>query len=139
MKKRILSFLLSGLFIVLLSTSIYAAQIPSANPLWDNLKGLTATLTFNRSTGNVTVVVTGKTNVTNITATVDLYYKASNGSWVKVENDWSYNVNQKSLVILESFNATPGREYKIVVEGTVTMAGYVEDFSKTTISTCPSA
>lgn len=122
-----------------MTTSICAAQIPSTSPLWENINGLTATLTFNRNTGNVTVVVTGKTNVTNITATVDLYYKESNGSWVEIENDWSYNVNQKSLVILESFNATPGREYKIVVDGTVTMAGYVEDFSKTVISTCPSA
>jgi len=43
------------------------------------------------------------------------------------------------LVTMESFDATPGREYKIVVEGTVTMAGYAEDFSKTTISTFPSA
>lgn len=87
MKKRILSFLLSSLFMLPLSTTICATQVPSTTPLWENINGLTATLTFNSNTGNVTVVVTGKTNVTNITATVDLYYKNSNRSWVEVEND----------------------------------------------------
>lgn len=54
--------------------------------------------------------------------------------------DRSKGAQQKyMLVTMESFDATPGREYKIVVEGTVTMAGYAEDFSKTTISTFPSA
>ncbi len=139
MKKRILSILLCGLFIFHLSISVSAAQKPSINPLWDNVKGITATLTFNGNTGNVTVVVSGKTNVTNITATVDLYYKTTTGSWIEIEKNWSYNVNQQTLVILESFNATPGREYKIIINGKTTLGGYEEVFSKTTIATCPSA
>ena len=139
MKKRILSILLCGLFMFHMSIFVGAAQPPSINPLWDNVKGITATLTFNGNTGNVTVVVSGKTNVTNITATVDLYYKTTSGSWIEIEKNWSYNVNQQTMVILESFNATPGREYKIIINGKTTLGGYEEVFSKTTTATCPSA
>ena len=138
MKKRILSILLCGLFMFHMSIFVGAAQPPSINPLQDNVKEITATLTFNGNTGNVTVVVLGKTNVTNITATVDLYYKTTTGSWIEIEKNWSYNVNQQTLVILESFNATPGREYKIIINGKTTKGGYEEVFSKTT-ATCPSA
>ena len=139
MKKRLISLILSIICMFLMCTPIFAAQGNQITPQWENIKTLAATLTFNSNTGNVTVSVSGKSNVTNITATVNLYYKNTIGTWVEIEKDWSYNVNRQSLVILESFNATPGREYKIVVDGTVTMAGYVEDFSKTVISTCPSA
>ncbi len=139
MKKRILSILLCGLFMFHMSIFVGAAQPPSINPLWDNVKEITATLTFNGNTGNVTIVVSGKTDVTNITATVDLYYKTTTGSWIEIEKNWSYNVNQQTLVILESFNATPGREYKIIINGKTTLGGYEEVFSKTTTATCPSA
>lgn len=41
--------------------------------------------------------------------------------------DRSKGAQQKyMLVTMESFDAPPGREYKIVVEGTVTMAGYLD-------------
>ena len=39
----------------------------------------------------------------------------------------------------DSFTGVAGREYKIVVNGTVTKGGYTESFSKSATAVCPGA
>lgn len=105
--------------------------------MWDNTRGVTATLSFNGNTGNVAVTIIGKSGVTNITADIKLYYKNSSGSWVEIDKDWSYDVDQMTLTATESFAGVEGQEYKIEVSGSVTMDGYAEPISKTATATCP--
>ena len=116
-----------------ISLTVSAALPEPITPMWDNVLSLNATLSFNGTTGNVS----GKSGVTNIDATVTLYYKNTNGVWVEQEKDWDYNTNQSLLGISETFTGARGVEYKIVVEATVTKGNVEETVSKTATATCP--
>jgi len=136
--KRIISLIIvCCLMIIAIPSTISAAQKEPISPMWTNVNGLNAFITFSGSTGNVTVLIVGKSGVTNITADVKLYYKNTSGSWIEISTDWDYNVNQMTLTINESFDAVAGREYKIEVDGSVTKSGYAEPISTTASATCP--
>lgn len=138
MKKRLIPVLLvCCMLFSILPLTTFAAQPEVVYPMWDNTRGVTATLSFNGNTGNVAVTIIGKSGVTNITADIKLYYKNSSGSWVEIDKDWSYDVDQMTLTATESFAGVEGQEYKIEVSGSVTMDGYAEPISKTATATCP--
>ena len=140
MKIRLISVVLAICLVMSFMTfSVTAAQPEPILPQWTNISGITASLDFNGTTGNVAVVIMGQSGVSNITAEVKLYYKNFFGSWKEIDQGWSYNVNQTLLSITESFAGDAGTEYKIEVSGTVTKNGYVESFSKTATGTCPSS
>ena len=120
-----------------ISLTVSAALPEPITPMWDNVLSLNATLSFNGTTGNVSAFINGKSGVTNIDATVTLYYKNTNGVWVEQEKDWDYNTNQSLLGISETFTGARGVEYKIVVEATVTKGNVEETVSKTATATCP--
>lgn len=138
MKKRIIAIIMMCcmLFMIVPST-IHAVQIYPVQPMWDNTNSFTAKINFSGTTGTVSVVINGDVGVTNITADISLYYKNTSGSWVEIEKDWDYDVDQDWLAIDESFTGVAGREYKIEVNGTVTKGGYAEEISKTATATCP--
>ena len=87
--------------------------------------------------GTFNIFVSGKSGVTNITADVSLYWKNSSGVWQDTTRSWSYDVDQMTLSASDSFTGVAGREYKIVVNGTVTKDGYTESFSKSATAVCP--
>ena len=138
MKKRLLSWLIVCCMIMaIMPMTIQAAQNEQISPRWTNVNRVNAYITFNGTTGNVIVSVVGKTGVTNISLDIKLYYKSTSGSWIEIDKDWDYNVNQISLTVNESFDAVAGREYKIEVNGTATKGGYAEPISKTVTAVCP--
>lgn len=138
MRKRLIPVMLvCCMLFSILPLTTFAAQPEILYPMWDNTRGVTATLSFNGNTGNVAVTIIGKSGVDNITANIKLYYKNTSGSWVQIYNNWSYDVDQMTLTATESFTGVEGREYKIEVSGSVTKDGYAEPVSKTATATCP--
>lgn len=117
--------------------TIQAVQKEPLSPMWTNVNGLDAFISFNGTTGTVLFSVVGQSGVTNISVDIKLYYKSTSGSWIEIDKDWDYNVNQMTLTAIESFDGVAGREYKIEVSGTVTKGGYAEPISKTATATCP--
>ena len=140
MKRRIISLFLTLVMVLsIMPAAINAAVADPIIPLWDNVNTFNATLTFNSTTGNVKVNVIGQSGVSNITAEIRLYYKNTAGSWIEINKDWDYSVNQRYLIVSESFTGVAGREYKIEVSGTVTKNGYAEAISDTATATCPNS
>lgn len=138
MKKRLFSLvMICCLLLALVPTGVHAAQKEPISPLWTNTNSVYAAINFNGTTGNVTVSITGKNGVSNITADVKLYYKNTFGTWTEIVKGWAYDVDQMYLVVSESFTGVPGREYKIEVSATVTKGGYGESISKTATEVCP--
>lgn len=138
MRKRTIAIItLCCVLFTLVPATVQAVHIEPVQPLWDNTSYITADINFNGTIGSISVFICGKSGVTNITADVSLYYKNTSGSWVEIEKNWDYDVDQDWLTIDESFTGVAGREYKIEVDGTVTKSGYAEVISKTASATCP--
>lgn len=138
MKKRLVAYLVVCCMVMtIMPLAIQAAQKEPLNPMWTNVNGLDAFISFNGTSGTILVSVVGQSGVTNISVDIKLYYKSTSGSWIEIDKDWDYNVNQMTLTALESFSGVAGREYKIEVSGSVTKGGYAEPISKTATATCP--
>lgn len=140
MKRRIISWLMICIMIMtIVPLTMQAAQKEPLSPMWTNIQNLMANLTFDARNGSFAISVAGQNGVTNITATVSLYWKNSSGVWQDTTRSWSYDVDQMTLGASDSFTGVAGREYKIVVNGTVTKGGYTESFSKSATAVCPGA
>ena len=139
MKKRIISLFMICIIIIMTITplNLQAAQKEPITPMWTNILSLEAFITFNGRNGTFDIIVYGHSGVTNITADVTLYWKNSSGVWQDTTRSWSYDVDQMTLSASDSFTGVAGREYKIVVNGTVTKDGYTESFSKSASAVCP--
>ena len=138
MKRRIISWIMICIMIMtIVPLTLQAAQKEPLSPMWTNINGLVADLTFNGKNGSFAISVAGQSGVTNITANVSLYWKNSSGVWQDTTRSWSYDVDQMTLGASDSFTGVAGREYKIVVNGTVTKGGYAESFSKSATAVCP--
>lgn len=140
MKRRIISWLVICIMIMtIVPLTLQAAQKEPLSPMWTNIQTLMANLTFDGRNGSFAISVAGQNGVTNITAEVSLYWKNSSGVWQDTTRSWSYDVDQMTLGASDSFTGVAGREYKIVVNGTVTKNGYSESFSKSATAVCPGA
>lgn len=138
MKKRLFAIIMTIVIVFsMLPATVYAAQSEPIMPMWDNASHLTAEITFISGNGKASATILGDYSVSNISVNVKLYYKKTSGAWEEIPTNWVYNVNQRMLSINESFDATPGREYKIELTGTVTVNGYAEEISKTATAICP--
>ena len=138
MRKRFFAFfMICCMIISVIPVTANAALPPQIEPQWTNTMIVHTNMSFNGSTGSVTVSITGRSGVSNISAEVKLYYKNSAGSWVDTQTSWSYSVNEISLIKVENFTGVAGREYKAVMTATVYKDGYAEPISKTATATCP--
>lgn len=100
------------------------------SPYWVNTSSVRGYLTVNGNDGNISVLVNGNANVTQITATATLYYKNSSNRWVQTNTVWNYSVNSDLLAINEDFAASSGTTYKVVLEAYVYANGYIETITK---------
>ena len=140
MKRRIISWLMICIMIMtIVPLTLQAAQKEPLSPMWTNIQNIIANLTFDGRNGTFTIQVGGKPDVTHITVDVTLYWKNSSGIWEDTTRDWSYSADEMILTAIGSFTGVAGREYKIVVNGTVTKGGYTESFSKSVTAVCPGA
>lgn len=138
MKRKLIAFIMvCCVLFMLVPATIQATEPLVIQPRWANTNTFTAKINFSGTAGSVSVFINGDVGVTNITADVSLYYKNTSGSWVEIEKNWDYDVDQDFLSISESFTGVAGREYKIEISGTVTKGGYAESISKTATATCP--
>lgn len=55
--------------------------------------------------------------------------KNSNNKWIKTSTSWNYSVGS-ILAASETFNASPGVEYKVVPAGKAYADDYTESFTK---------
>ena len=140
MKKRLVLLIMSCcMFFCIFPVSSYAALPPQVEPQWTNTMNVSAEIYYDNNTGYVDVTVSGKSGVTNITATIKLYYKNSSGGWTEILKNWTYDVDQRILCESESFTAVEGREYKIVLSAHLDKNGVTETVSKTATAVCPSS
>lgn len=132
MKKIVAIILLGTLLVLNLNSFALAAQgnTQIVTPYWVNILRINGDLSASGSTGNVSVVITGNSNVTNITATATLYYKNPSNVWVRIPMGWEYSVNTSYLAIDEDFTAVSGTEYKVVLEADVYANGYTETVTR---------
>ena len=138
MKKRITLLLIGCIILSCLCVPISAANSESYGlTRWTNITYIDGTITFDGTSGNYSMVITGVSGVSKITATATLYYKNSNGKWIEIPKDWTYSVNDDELIIDEDFTGVSGREYKVELDATVYKDGYGEPVNKTTTKTCP--
>lgn len=137
LKKVFLAIMICCMMVSIVPIRTYAAQPETIQPMWTNTTSFTADIAFLGTTGEFTVIVLGKTGVTNITLDIQLYYKNTNGSWVKTNESWQYDVDQRILSAKDTFDAVRGREYKIEVTGTVTKGGIVEEIDGSKTAICP--
>lgn len=100
------------------------------SPYWMNTSSVSGNLNVNGNTANFSILINGNPNVTEISATVTLYYKNSWDNWVKTDTEWEYSINSDVLAIYETFDVTPGTEYKVELEAHVYANGITEIVTK---------
>ena len=118
-------------------TVALAAVPEQISPMWLNTRSMTADLSFDGARGNVVVTISGESGVTNIIASIKLYYKNLNGGWTELNFNWDYDVDDQFFAMHETFVATRGYEYKVDIEATLTRNGIEETITKTITGTCP--
>ena len=137
MKRKIAIIFLCVLMTLCMSTALCASDGGIELYRWDNVSSMIGTISFDKTSGNYSMVVSGASGVTKITATATLYYKNTSGKWVATSTKWTYNVDGSRLVIDEDFTGVSGREYKVELEATVYKNGSGEKVTNTSTKTCP--
>ena len=103
---------------------------------WSNIMSVETRLTFDGRSANYSAIITGANDVNNITASAVLYFKNSDGDWVEIPMNWTYDEDVSELVISEDFRGVIGREYKVELSAMVYMNGYGEPLKKTSTKVC---
>lgn len=121
--------------IILVMSINYTALAATDNtqivsPRWIYVSDISGFLTVNGTSGDISISISGNSNVTKITATATLYYKNVNNAWVKTNTSWDYTTYSKSLFINETFAANSGVEYKVVFEANVYVNNSVETVTR---------
>lgn len=136
--KKICIFLVIGTLLF----SLFCGMGASANDnevlpfRFSNINRVDLSIIFKSGTGYVTAQIDGRADVSNITATIDLYYKGTSGDWIPITTDWQYNENDSSWVASETFTGKRGTEYKVVLTAEVSRKGYGEPITKEYKGTC---
>ena len=130
MKKIITAVLVGTLLASGMTVTASAAKDNNAivSPLWINIARISGKVSVNGSKGSLSALVSGNPEVTQSKATATLYYK-SGSSWVKTSTKWNYSVNATLLPISETFSASSGKTYKVVLSGTAYAGSTSEAFS----------
>ena len=137
MKRKIAIILVGVMMTLCMGVWLYASDGGFELYRWDNVSSIMGGISFDRTSGNYSVVVSGASGVSKITATATLYYKNSSYEWVETSTKWTYNVDSRRLLIDEDFTGVSGREYKVELEATVYKNGYGEEVTHTSTKTCP--
>lgn len=137
MKRKIAIILLCVVMTLCMSTALCASDGGIELYRWDNVSSMIGTISFDKTSGNYSMAVSGASGVNKITATATLYYKNSSGEWVETSTKWTYSVDSRRLLIDEDFTGVSGREYKVELEATVYKNGYGEEVTHTSTKTCP--
>lgn len=137
MKRKVALLLLGCIILSCFCVPVSAStEIDYGVYRWNNIAFVSTGLTFNGRSANYSAIITGADEVNNITASAVLYFKNSDGDWVEIPMDWTYEVTDSELVISEDFRGVIGREYKVELSATVYMNGYGESISKTSTKVC---
>lgn len=99
------------------------------SPMWINVNGVYANLTFDGSKAVATAKVLGKSGTSSITTTVVLERKLSDGSFSHVKT-WGPEITQgETALISGSYYVTKGYTYRLTVRAQVIRGGVVEQVS----------
>ena len=142
--KRIVSLILVGVMLLSVTPTmaLASASEQTITPLWINTNMITMDLYFNPDTGSgytgeIVISILGQGGVSNIKATVTLYYKNIKGVWIGLDKVWNYDVNQPYLDIYEVFRSFPGKEFKVDLVLQVTKNGVTETITDYITGYCP--
>lgn len=137
MKRKIVLLLIGCIIISCLCGSISAANSDSYDLYrWTNILSVEGRISFDGTDGNYSMVITGVSDVSKITATAKLYYKSANGNWVEDPKNWTYSVDDYELIVDEDFKGVKGRDYKVIIDASVYRKGSSEKVTKTSTGTC---
>ena len=120
--------------LICFTANTYAALPETVEPLWDNIQSASIDFYFN-DPASVVATVSGKTGMTNITATLNVYQQTSTG-WRLVGRDYE-STSARSLALRVEYDAEPGAYYQSVLNFSVTINGVVEAETLYEYATCP--
>ncbi len=108
----------------------------SVFPQWTNTDVVNISLSFNGSKGSCGACVLGKTGTTEITGTVVLSRKNSNGTYTTVKTWSGLDATGSKLIFDATYYVTTGYTYRLTITATVyrngtseTVSGYYEAFA----------
>lgn len=134
MRKRITPAFMTLLMLICFMVNTHAALPETVEPLWDNIQNASIDFFFNNP-ASVVSTITGKTGMTNITATLNVYQQTDNG-WTVVGRDYG-STSARSLALRVEYDAVPGATYQAVLNFSVTINGVVETETLYEYATCP--
>ncbi|MBP3919575.1 MAG: hypothetical protein J6I50_10460 [Clostridia bacterium] len=137
MKRKVALLLLGCIILSCFCVPVSAStEIDTGMYRWSNIMSVETRLTFDGRSANYSAIITGANDVNNITASAVLYFKNSDGDWVEIPMNWTYDEDVSELVISEDFRGVIGREYKVELSAMVYMNGYGEPLKKTSTKVC---
>lgn len=116
MKKTILSVMLVCCLLLNFGIAVSASETVWR---WNNVAKVTHDITFSGNVGTYSALIEGNRGVTLIIANAKLFYKNEAGNWIDTEIEWRYNETSDRLSISETFSASSGKEYKVILTAIV--------------------
>jgi len=104
-------------------------------PLWENIRSIENTLSFDGTKGYVECRIIADSGTT-VVANVKIFKQTSSGAWSQVKID-SASSTTRTLTFGTDFTAVSGAYYKAVLTVHVTKNDNVETVTKTSYKTCP--
>ena len=132
--KKIFSLFIAGILLLSCCIGIQAALPEMIEPLWDNIRNMENTITFDGTEGTARAELDGKSGTTGISGSLKVYKETDRG-WVFVASD-SDSVTGTSMTLSVDFTGVSGGYYKSVFSVTVTRNGVEETETKTTYAWC---
>lgn len=132
--KKVLSFFIAGILFLSCCIGIQAALPESLEPLWDNIRDMRNTITFDGTEGTANAELDGKSGTTEISGSLKVYKETDRG-WVFVASDSDSN-DGTYLSLSVDFTGVSGGYYKSVFSVTVTRNGVEETETKTAYAWC---
>lgn len=132
--EKIFSLFIVGILLLSCCIGIQAALPESIEPLWDNIRNMENTITFDGTEGTANAELDGKSGTTVISGSLKVYKQTDRG-WVFVASDSDSN-DGTYLSLSVDFSGVSGGYYKSVFSVTVTRNGMDETETMTTYAWC---
>jgi hypothetical protein len=128
-KRRVSLLLASLLILTIVPLSAYAASPQETIRFWDNTTSVNMSLTFNAGCASCTLRIIGNTGTSEITATLYLQQKNTDGTYSTVKTWSGLSANGRILTASGTYAVTSGKTYRLKCDAVVTKSGVDEDIS----------
>jgi hypothetical protein len=131
MRKRVFAISLALVLFTLALPVQAQAQTIGIMPLYTNTSSIDVFITFSGTQATCAADVIGKTGTTNVSITISLQRRESNGSFTTVKTWAAESVNKDMLYVSKSNSVVRGESYRTHVTAKVTRSGTTETVTST--------